>query len=98
MVNGPGNLPEPIKPLPVPPAPRPKKPEFRPEPKPEFQATRDTVEISPAAREVRSLVPRIQAQPEIRPARVEEARASLSKAGNDASINAKIAEKLLTEL
>src|SRR6267378_496861 len=99
MVNGPGNLPEIHKAAPLNPVhkniPKPERkfvapPEAKVEPAAQ-------VTISPRAQELRSLAPKIQATPEVRPGRVEEARTKLGHA-NPQALNAKIAEKLLTEL
>jgi anti-sigma28 factor (negative regulator of flagellin synthesis) len=58
----------------------------------------DSVEISPRAAQAAQLLSQVQSQPEVRPDRVEEVRAKISALVTDnASLNAKIAEKLLTE-
>jgi flagellar biosynthesis anti-sigma factor FlgM len=58
----------------------------------------DQVTLSQAAQEARRLATAAQAVPEVRASRVQEARALLGSGGNAAAQNAKIAEKLLTEI
>ena len=97
MVNGPGNLPDlhKIQPLPqAAPAPKPEQ-KFAPRPEPRVEPAAQ-VTISPRAKEIQSLLPRVQSVPEVRPSRVEEVRAKLSTIANVAAQNAKVAEKLLT--
>jgi hypothetical protein len=99
MVNGPGNLPEFHKAPLVNPVPKNvPKPERKFVPPPEAKVEPAAqVTISPRAQELRNLAPKIQATPEIRPSRVEEVRVKLGQ-GNPQALNAKIAEKLLTEI
>lgn len=95
MIQGPNDLPEILKTPPLPPSPAPvkRKPVEAAQP---FQAA-DTVQISPKA-QVAQLVVKAKVEPDIRPARVEQARVQLSAIVKDsASLNAKLAEKLLTE-
>ena len=98
MVQGPNDLPEIVKAAAIAPsapaaAPRAKAP-AQAEP---FQAP-DSVQISPRAAQAAQLLAQVQAEPDVRPGRVEEVRAKLSASvGDDASLNAKLAEKLLTE-
>jgi hypothetical protein len=97
MVNGPGNFPELRKIQPLPQAAPPPKPEqkFLPKPEPRVEPAAQ-VTISHRAKEIQSVLPRVQAIPEVRPNRVEEVRAKLSNVANVAAQNAKVAEKLLT--
>lgn len=58
----------------------------------------DTVHLSPRAKEVTRVSQAVQSAPEVRPARVQEASAKLrTQAPNNSALNAKLAEKLLTE-
>lgn len=99
MVNGPGNLPD-LRQIPAlnPAAPItpkieqkfPLKPaEVKPEPAAE-------VTLSPRAKELQVVLPKVKAIPEVRHDRVEEVRVKLSGVANGAALNAKVAEKLLT--
>jgi hypothetical protein len=101
MVQGP-NLPEPIK-APIVKAPASVNPGRAKAPVPAAPAKAvpqgpDSVQISPQAAQVSQLRAQIQAVPEVRPDRVQEVSAKLSSiVGDSASLNAKLAEKLLTE-
>jgi hypothetical protein len=99
VVNGPGKLPEP---LPLPPVPETRRPVVSPESK---RAAKDESAPEPAAKvtlsaqviELRSLAAKAVSIPESRPDRIEEARRSINSQGDAAAVNARIAEKLLTE-
>lgn len=100
MVQGPNDLPDILKAAAVnPPA---AAPAARPKAAPAasaapFQAP-DSVQISPRAAQAAQLAALVQAEPDVRPGRVEEVRAKLSGiVGDSASLDAKLAEKLLTE-
>jgi flagellar biosynthesis anti-sigma factor FlgM len=62
------------------------------------QNTGDQVTLSQAAQEARRIAAAAQAVSEVRPDRVQQAKALLGAGGNAAAENAKIAEKLLTEI
>jgi hypothetical protein len=99
MVQGPNDLPEIAKAAPVPAsAPSaPARPKAAPDAAPIEVA--DSVQLSPRAVQASQLLAQAQAEPDVRVGRVEEVRAKLSSiAGDSASLNAKLAEKLLTEL
>jgi hypothetical protein len=97
MVQGPNDLPKiPTSPAikPLAPAPVSKLKSELPAPIPRP----DSVELSPRAVQVAQLFSRLQAQAEVDTGRVEEVKAKLGAlVANTASLNAKIAEKLLTE-
>lgn len=97
MVQGPNDLPELSKAAAIkapPTAGRPKAAEPLPQ---AFQAP-DQVQLSPQAVQASQLLERVKAEPDLRPGRVEEVRANLSAiVGDGASLDAKLAEKLLTE-
>lgn len=98
MVQGPNDLPEIIKSAPVqanaPAAPAKAK---APASSPDIQVA-DSVQLSPRAVQASQLLALAQAEPDVRPGRVEEVSAKLSSIAVDsASLNAKLAEKLLTE-
>ena len=99
MVNGPGEIPD-LKPniVQAPLGPNPTEPKARVAPtEPQTQAP-DRVELSPKAREVQTLVSRAQAEPEVRPEIVEQARSSHAAPEAESSVPAaKVAEKLLLE-
>jgi hypothetical protein len=100
MVQGPNDLPEIAKAAAVQAsAPKaPAKPKAAPEPAPVIQVA-DSVQLSPRAQQASQLLSQVQAEPDVRQSRVDEVRAKLSSiAGDSASLNAKLAEKLLTEL
>lgn len=61
------------------------------------QAPADSVEISPEAQILRSLASKLKGVSDARPDHVEEIRSKLSNIANSAALNAKLAEKLLTE-
>jgi hypothetical protein len=99
MVQGPNDLPEIVKSAavqagaPAAPAKLKAAPEAAP-----IQVA-DSVQISPRALQASQLLAQVQAEPDVRANVVEETRAKLSGiAGDSASLNAKLAEKLLTEL
>ena len=98
MVQGPNNLPEAIK-TPIIKAPAPAAPlRSKPVQAPAKPQAPDSVQISPRAAQVSQLRAQIQAVPEVRPDRVQETTAKLSSiVADSASLNAKLAEKLLTE-
>ena len=97
MVNGPGEIPDlKISPIQAPTAPNPVEPKAKATPQAETQAP-DRVELSPRAREVQSLVSRVQSEPEVRPERVEQVRAAAPQQENSDVPAAKVAEKLLLE-
>lgn len=98
MVNGPGNLPDLRKIQSViPTAPVAHKVELKSAPKPEFKAQPAAeVTISPRAKELQAVLPKIQAVPEVRQDRVQEVKAKLSSVASPQAVNAKVAEKLLT--
>lgn len=63
-----------------------------------FSQAPDSVQISPRASQAAQLQAKLEQVAEVRPGRVEEVRAKLSGLVQDnASLNAKLAEKLLTE-
>jgi hypothetical protein len=100
MVQGPNDLPEIAKTAAVQAsAPNaPARPKAAPGSAPVIQVA-DSVQLSPRALQASQLLAQVQAEPDVRPSRVEEVRAKLSDiAGDSASLNAKLAEKLLTEL
>lgn len=98
MVQGPNDLPEIVKAAAVqasaPKAPaKPKAPEAAP-----VIQVADSVQLSPRAQQASQLLAQVQAEPDVRQSRVDQVRANLSSiAGDSASLNAKLAEKLLTE-
>lgn len=101
MVQGPNDLPEIIKAANVqasaPSAPA--KPKAAPDAAPDILSVSDSVQLSSRAKQASQLLAQVQAEPDVRNSRVEETRAKLSSiAGDSASLNAKLAEKLLTEL
>lgn len=100
MVQGPNDLPNILNT----PAVKPAAPAAAPKAKAEAPIVpapaprTDSVEISPRAAQAAQLLSQLQAQPEVDSGRVEEAKAKISALVTDnASLNAKIAEKLLTE-
>ena len=98
MVQGPNNLPEAIKTNLVKAIPpRPQAPQSAAVHAPASQAP-DSVQISPRASQVSQIRIQLQAIAEVRPDRVQEVSAKLSSlTGDSAALNAKLAEKLLTE-
>lgn len=103
MVQGPNDLPNLIKA----PALQPTQPNNNVRPKTAgpkdvvpvaFSQAPDSVQISPRASQAAQLQAKLEQVPEVRVDRVEEVRAKLSGVVQDnASLNAKLAEKLLTE-
>jgi hypothetical protein len=95
MVQGPNDLPDIVKAAP-PVQPARAKAATQPVAKP-FQA-KDSVQISPRAAQASQLLEQVKSLPDVRDDRVQEVRSKLSAAVKDsASLNAKLAEKLLTE-
>jgi hypothetical protein len=101
MVQGPNDLPDiiakaaalqantPVKPKAPVPAPAPARQDIQ---------VADSVQLSPRAVQASQLLAQAQAEPDVRNSVVEQVRSKLSSiAGDSASLNAKLAEKLLTE-
>jgi hypothetical protein len=99
MLNGAGQIPN-FNPLPKPnPANRPGPVKAAPTTAPKVEPNlTDQVTLSERAQEARRLAAAAAAVPETRSNRVAEAKALLGAGGNAAAQNAKIAEKLLTEI
>ena len=103
MIQGPNDLPNLVK-APKIQAPAPKNPVQPKSAGPKdvaplgFSQAPDSVQISPRAAQAAQLQVKLDQVPEIRPDRVEEARVKISSViQNRGSLNAKLAEKLLTE-
>lgn len=104
MVTGPNNIPE-IKVI----APKPESAAVRripsetiakakPEADRKLVQAPDTIQLSPKAQQASRVLNAVERTPEVRPERVEQVSAQLrSQSTNSASVNAKLAEKLLTE-
>lgn len=98
MVQGPQDLPDIVKLGSVAPTPAPAGPVKAKAAAPEAFQAPDSVQISPQAAQASQLLAQVQVEPDIRQDRVEEVKAKLSAiVGDNASLNAKLAEKLLTE-
>ena len=104
MVSGSNNIPElKIKAPIVVPTPRHIPTEATAKPRPEaarklIQAP-DSVHLSPRAQVASKVKAAVETTPEVRPARVQEATAKLrAQTPNSSALNAKLAEKLLTEI
>ena len=104
MISGPNEIP-PVKVIAPKPAPAPvhripSEPNAAPSPEPARKVIQapDSVQLSPRAREASRVNTAVQRTPEVRPERVQEASAQVrAQSTNNASANAKLAEKLLTE-
>jgi flagellar biosynthesis anti-sigma factor FlgM len=100
MVQGPNDLPNLFKAPAVQPAQAPRPAAAGPKaPAPQaVSQPADSVQISPRASQAAQLQAQLDAVPEVRVDRVEEVKAKLASIVQDSSsLNAKLAEKLLTE-
>jgi hypothetical protein len=97
MVQGPNDLPEIVKAAPAQAAQPSRAKAVTPAAAKPFQAE-DSVQISPQAAQASQLLAQVKSLPDVRDDRVQDVRSKLSAAVKDsASLNAKLAEKLLTE-
>jgi len=102
MVSGFNDLPDIKIKAPEAAAPVRRNPEATVKPRPDndrklIQAP-DSVQLSPRAQSASKVRAAVESTPDVRPARVEEASAKLrTQTPNSAALNAKLAEKLLTE-